>query len=290
MMGGGVRLCLEKMGVMEPDEFDSREIDIGTKAEGLVLDAYEHHNNTTLMARSLDTLYHPELNWLGAHLDALQSPTKNVEAKTVGFWMRSEWGDGADECPQRVIWQVQEQMVVTGATVTDVPVCFINEDTLKDLFLGNIPKVTTYVVPADEELQYRLVKAAQHVWDCVLTKTMPEPETLADVDILYRKDNGGEIECDDDIFRLYEEAVKVHEIKVAAEKQEKQLKLQLKDFMRDAAALRYGRSQLATWKKSADGWELDDDALAAAHPDIYKKFLVPKTGSRRFLLKEMKQR
>lgn len=288
MNGGGVRLCLEKMGVIDEEEYDSREMRIGTKCENLILDAYEHVQGVQLQQRSPDTLRHFEKTWLGAHLDAIENPKVNVEAKSVGFWMRKEWGEGGDECPSRVIWQTQEQMVVTGAKVTHVPVCFINEDSLKSLFLEEIPPIVIYTIPADDYLQEKLVDSAQRLWNCIVNKTMPDPEVPSDVDLLYRKDNGGAIEATEEIFNVYLELEKAREAKSTAEEIEKALKLTLKNYMLDSAVLQYENRVLNTWKKSKDGVSFDKAAFELAHPDLYRQFLKPKEGSRPFLTKELK--
>src|SRR5678815_1848728 len=99
MAGEGVRVALEKMGELEPANFDDVvEVELGSIIEPRILDAYESlHGKLTV--RSPDTMRHQQHPWLGAHMDAL-TPAKVIEAKSVGWYKRNEWGEpGTDEVP-----------------------------------------------------------------------------------------------------------------------------------------------------------------------------------------------
>jgi len=273
MAGDGVRVALEKLGELERENLDDVvEVQIGNLVEPRILDAYEAQFGK-LTVRSPDTMRHQVHNWLGAHVDGL-APSKVIEAKSVGWYMRQEWGEpGTDEVPDRVLWQVQEQLAVAGCSVGEVPVCFIDEKSLKELLTGKLPPIAVYLIPADRDLEAYIVERCAKVWQHVQARTLPDPETPRDARLLYRKDSGAVIEADEAIAALHADLL----VKQAAEKAVKanvdDLKAQIQAFMKDASELRYRGRTLATWKKEKDR----DGYFVAARP-----------GSRKFLPKELK--
>lgn len=252
--GQGVAVALEKMGHMKETDFTgNREIAVGTKGEALILDAYEHIKGVKL-ERSPDTIWHPTLRttagkpWMGCHLDARWANGRRVvvEGKAIGWYNEDEWGMGGDQIPSRVLWQVQEQMECTDSDEAHVAVCFVNEDTLKDLFLEQPPKIVIYVVPRSEKLCAHMIKRSGYVWDCVLEGKTPEPERLSDARLIYRKDSGGIIEADEQAFKAWRELVQLRElVKQGAERLD-ELKDQLRMYMGENSQLRYLGHTLAT--------------------------------------------
>ncbi|MCU1282319.1 MAG: putative phage-related protein [bacterium] len=272
MAGDGVRVALEKLGELERENLDDViEIQIGNLVEPRILDAYEAQHGR-LVVRSPDTLRHPVHTWLGAHLDGI-GDSLAVEAKTVGWYMRREWGaPGSDEVPDRVLWQVQEQLAVTRMPLAHVPVCFIDEKSLKELLTGKLPPIEIYVIPADRDLEAYIVERCGKVWRHVEARTLPDPETPTDARILYRKDTGLAVEADDTLAEEYKRLVKARAHKAAAEALEDEAKARLQAFMKDASELRYCGKTLCTWKKEKDR----DAYTVSARP-----------GSRKFLIKEV---
>jgi hypothetical protein len=71
---------------------------------------------------------------------------------------------------------------------------------------------------------------------------------------------------------------------------EEKLKFQILSQLGEADTLvDSGGKVLLTWKKSKDGERFDAKALKAALPEVWKQFAVPKTGSRVFLIKDVKE-
>src|SRR3989442_1187016 len=158
MSGDSVRVALEKMGELEPENLDAiPEIQLGRLIEPRILDAYEARESV-ILTRSPDTMRHPAHAWLGAHLDAC-SPAELVESKSVGWYNRNLWGEpGTDEVPDRVLWQVQEQLAVARLPLAKVPVCFLTEAALVAFATGNRLPIEVYVVPADADLEAYIVE------------------------------------------------------------------------------------------------------------------------------------
>lgn len=297
MDGDGVLVALEKMGAEAEDNLDDViEVEIGSLIEPAILDAYAEQDKVDFI-RSPDTMRHPVHQWLGAHLDGLWPNFLDIDSKAVGWYRRHLWGDGGDEVPDDVLWQVQEQMLVVGVPLAKVPVCFINEESLKhlllwmrDVSLGQPPKlppITVFTIPADEELQSIIIEKAGYVWHCVQAMEYPLPEKPSDIRLIYKKDNGYAVEATDDIVALHSRLMQVRNNKSAFEKEEKAIKFEIQKFMADYSEIRYQGRTLATFKKAKDGEAFDEASFAKAHPDLYKQFLVPTTGSRRFLPKDV---
>lgn len=288
MAGDGITVALEKMGKIEREDIGDRvEIKIGNISEPLIMDAYERETGELILERSPDTIFHPEHNWLGAHLDGM-STDLNIEVKTVGWYMRSDWGEGGDEVPDRVLWQVQHQMLVANLAITHVPVCFIDEDSIRDMFVGNLPKISIFTVKRDDDLTDYLIQAAREVWDAVQTGVLPEPKKVSDIPLVYPRDTGEVVTADDALFEQYQNLMVARESEKTAETAEEQCKDALKFAMKGASAIEYRHQVLATWKASKDGEQFNEKAFAAAHPELYQQFLIPKPGSRRFLPKTLK--
>lgn len=289
MLGQEVQVALEKMGQLEETDLSEvMEINIGSKAEALILDAYERQTGFTLQ-RNLDTLLHPSYPWLGCHRDAIHEGV-NVEAKTVGYYNRDNWGDGGDEVPDYVLWQVQQQMACSGHTVTKIPVCFISNLSLKYLFLEQAPPITIFEVKKDYELEAYLIQKAGDVWGCVQSGITPIPRTLDDVKLLYPKAIEPAVEADDDIELAWKRLLEIRQYLKQAEQTEEELKVLLQSYMSTASVLQKGGVTLATWKNARDSERFDEKRFADEHPDLYKQYMVSRMGARRFLVKAPKER
>jgi len=291
--GDSVPLAMEKLGQKEPADLDDVvEVQLGQIIEPKVLDAYEQQYPALSYERSPDTMFHPEHPWFGAHLDevAIQLEQRiNTECKTVGWYKRSDWGDGGDEIPLRVLWQVQAQMAVSRIRTTHIPVCFINEEALKLLLTGKLPPIKVFVVPADVELEYAIIERASYVWNCIQEERLPRPERLSDFQLVYPKDNGTIVEAEDFIVETHSSLMKTkQEIKELEEKVSAS-ELIIKSFMKDASHLMHNGQILATWKKDRDGEQLNKELLAQDEPELYQQYLIPRIGSRKFLPKKLKE-
>lgn len=302
MIGDSVRLALEKMGEIESDGDDLEdvvEVQIGHLIEPKIMDAYEHEYAPMELRRSPNTMNHPDYPWLGCHLDAIALGTRDtwlcdVEAKSVGWYRRREWGDGGDEVPDRVLWQVEAQLAAARFngerfTVAHVPVCFINEESLKQLLVGKIPPISLFVIPADAELEYMLIEKSKQIWNCIETHTLPPPEKIQDVRLLYRKDEGQAVEAPDELKVVHGDLLKLQERIKKAESQEERFKFQLQEFMKSAAILRHENRTIATWKNDRDSSRVDLKKLEENYPEVYKDVLKPTKGARKFLVKEPKE-
>lgn len=295
MRGDTVRLVLEKLGELQPEDEidydDNIEVQVGNEIEDRILDAYQAERPTIEMVRDPNQLeyFHPNFSWLGSHPDSHDVPkTLVVEAKSVGDYNRHDFGDGADEVPDRIVWQTQTQMACIGAKRAEIPVCFLNVPALKMLVLGKMPPITIFEVHADEELEDMLIRESEYIWGCIQNREIPAPKTIEDVRLLYKRDTGEVIQADDQLLQLYKDLVLAADLKKAAEANVDELKVAIQMIMKDASEVRHYGQTLTTWNKSKDREYFDKKRFKLEHPDLYKQFCREQLGPRVFLTKKLK--
>lgn len=289
MTGNGVRVALEKMGELEAENLDDvPNVQLGNILEAPVLDAYESATGYTLI-RSPDTMTHPMHKWLGCHLDAhAPDAGRVVEAKAFSVFSRGEWGEpGTDEVPAARLWQCMAQMAITGASLADIPICFVNEKALVQFLTSGTVPIEIYTIPSNADLIDYMIDECAKVWRCVETGNLPEPVNVGDAELIYRRSKEGAVaEADEKIFQLYEALGGARAALKAAEDDKASIESRIKAFMADASELRFQGRTLATWRSNKDGEQFDKDAFKKAYPEIYKQFAKPKAGARPFLFKE----
>lgn len=287
MTGHAVEVALQKLGTIEPEDLDDvMEVAIGSKGERLILDAYEKRVGASIV-RDLNTLMHPDIPWMGCHRDATR-PGFNVEAKSVGSYNRSQWGDEGDEVPDYVLWQTQAQMACSGDKITDVPTCFVNATSLKYMFLDQAPPINIYQVKMDYELQQYMIDKCTMVWECIQAGKTPPPENLNDVKLIYQKGIEKKIEADDEITALWAEILDAKAAKKTAEKLVDDLQFKICAYMGDTTVLKRGKNVLATWRNDSDSDKFDLASFIKEQPELYKLYLKNKNGARKFLPKKLK--
>lgn len=122
--------------------------------------------------------------------------------------------------------------------------------------------------------------------DNILGGVEPAAVSVADVLLKYNRHTDGKIiEVGDDIFEAYTELKDLRKELKALEKRKEELEEKMKLGFGDAEAISYGGSTLATFKAPKPSMKLDDEALKAADPELYGRYLKEVQGKRRFLLK-----
>jgi hypothetical protein len=140
-------------------------------------------------------------------------------------------------------------------------------------------------VEKDYELEQFLIEKSKMVWECIQQGVTPVPRNLDDIKLLYSRGVDISIEADEKIANDWVALNGVRIEKKSLEKEEEELKFLIQSFMKEATILTRNGFTLATWKNSSDGEKFDEKRFAEEHPELYKQYLVNKSGSRRFLLK-----
>lgn len=294
MSGYAVEVAHEKLGLSNySDELDDlAEIRLGKHCEPLILDAYDKQFGVKVR-RNIDTIMHPKIPWMGVHLDA-DLPTKNVEAKTAGAYNIHLFGNpGTDQVPDYHLWQAHAGMACTEKMSVDIAVCFLTLNATRSIILKEPPPIHLYTVERDYVLEDALIKKSTYVHDCIEQGITPEPESLSDIKLIYsRADVDKVVQATPEIYGIWldlqSDSVELAALKIKIDR----YKFQLQKFMETAAAmeLSQGGRILATWKNDSDGVQFDKEKFEEENPALFNKYLIPKSGVRKFLpkLKEKK--
>jgi hypothetical protein len=296
MNGQSVKVALEKLGhdesgeVVEPPNLDEvDEIQLGELTEPYILEAYKRKYNVEL--ETSPEFIHPDIPWMGSHPDSTVLPNKKVivEAKTVGVYNIHEWGNpGTDQVNFYTLWQSVVHMACANADRVDVVACFMTLEATKYILLKKPPPIHVFHIYRDFEAEDLMVRKSKYVHDHIVAGVSPPPETLDDAKLIWSKASGVKVEATEDIVIAYNNLIKLRSEYEALGKLKDSVELQIKSFMGNASALTFENQTLATWRNDRDSVALDKKLLAEKQPDIYKEFLVPTRGSRRFLVKSLK--
>lgn len=193
-------LYLEKRGLVEPEPA-SEAAEWGTILEPVLLREFARRNGVNVVGRGehgapvcycadgivipaaemteavalLDTLRHPEHEWMMCHLDGVVLAEDSVEivgiveAKTTGAHRSGEWGDADDAIPEEYVVQTQHALeivrAVTGRTLPAyVPVLIGGQ------------RWRQYTVHYDAELVASLIEIEAEFWRRVEEGNPPPAE------------------------------------------------------------------------------------------------------------------
>lgn len=170
---GPASVYLSKVAVLdEGDEEEALAMRLGNLLEPLAIDLVAQERG--LHYAPGETVRHATESWIGATPDAFVvrpeslARTGVIEAKAVGRFRLSHWGDELDAVPEYVHVQVQWQMLATGLKTAYVTALLGLEH-------------RSFVVEHDESLASALVEVCGDFWKKhVLTHTPPEPDGSED--------------------------------------------------------------------------------------------------------------
>lgn len=265
-----LELYLEKIG-----EFQTKESEAmywGTIHEPNIRQAYCDRERVSVETPEL-AFRHPSHEFLLYHADGVTSHDKVFEAKSSAT--TQGWGEpGSDDVPLEYLLQVQHGMYCTGYSEADIAV----------LFHGN--KLEIYRVPADPELQEMMIDGAREFWQRVIDRNPPEPTTLNDFRLAWKKTTGAVRVVDAATTNLCAKLANIKAQIDILETQKAQLEEAIKGVVRDADAIQSESGDvLAAWKFTKAGEKFNIDLFKEENPETYEAYLEAGTPSRRFLLK-----
>lgn len=187
-------------------------------------------------------------------LEAIGEADRIVEVKTTGSRYRRDYGPpGSGVVPEEKAIQVTWQMGVTGARVADLPVLFRGEWGLK---------FEIFTVPFNETLFEGLYEAVErfHV-DHVLARKPPPPDGTERYDEFLKRafptHRNPPIVAGPDEEELMLRFAKLCEAESRLEKARKKTRQQIVELIGDAGGLTSARYGTLTYRRSADGQEVD---------------------------------
>lgn len=271
-----IDLWREKCRLVErPDISDLPAVKAGNYLEPVVRQWF-----SDLTCKHIETeksmITHPTLSWMAGNIDGWIPKDKAVfEAKTAGY--SNGWGeDGDNTIPDHYLLQVAHYVAVKGCERAFIAVLIGGRD------------FRHYVYERNAKLEEMLIKKEKAFWECVQTKTAPEPRNADEVISLYGYTSKEESaiatpEIEESIMELTQvrDAIKKHEI------QEKELSDKIKCFMAQSDTLynTSGKIKLATWKASKPVMKFDSKQFQAENKSLYEKYIKQNSSRRTFLVK-----
>jgi len=247
----------------------------GTLLEPYVAIAYQHQTNRRVRKVNA-VLQHPTFPFMLANIDreVVGDPEVQIlECKTAGEFGSRLWRDGV---PEYVHLQVQHQLAVTGKDAADVAVLLCGQ------------RLEIFRIPRDEDVITRLIVLEARFWEYVEADTPPPTDGSESSARALRQlyvGGGGTLDFSENqhLSQVFGELRALrNELDVKA-RQAEALKQILQEAMGDASRAVFATGEVS-FKRAKDATQLDAKRLAEEYPDIAARYMVTRSGSRRFLI------
>lgn len=206
----------------------------------------------------------PQHRFLSAEIDfelRLDGELINADAKSVDWAARKTWGEeGSEEIPLHYAAQFMHGLMVTPG----------NRRRCLVAALRGFDDVEMFWTVRDDATIAGMRKRLVAFWqDHVLTKTPPDPSTLADVRALFPDARANSIEATPEIVAKVARLREIGAAKRDLEGEEERVKFDIARFMGDRALLTHGVRDLISWDNQATK-RFDVKAFKRSHPDWYE--------------------
>jgi putative phage-type endonuclease len=244
----------------------------GSALEPVIIGHFERTTGLQVCDRQL-RVQDPQHPWRWVTLDGRASDNGLVEAKKTEI-TGAVWGEGDEDVPDDYYCQAMQGMACTGAEFVYVPVLLPRWE------------FAVYVIRRDDEFIELMTAKQMEFIERLRTRTPPPVTSLEDAKLLWPKHKPLKKVTADPETASLAQALANLKARIKREEEEREaLELKIKCAMGDAEEL-VGRSgRIATWKNNKDGTKFDSESFAIHHPDLWRKYQVPKPGARVFLLK-----
>jgi putative phage-type endonuclease len=237
------QLYLEKTGEVENNNEMTPFQYWGHQLEGVIRDEFAKRNNVVI--ETPDSLVHPFHDFLRGNVDGFIPEWNAVlEVKCSAGFMAHEWGeDGSDVIPMQYLVQVAHYCAVMNADCAYIAV----------LIGGNDYREFKYT--RDFDLESKIIDAAKKFWECVQTRTPPEPINQVDLKLMYPKHDPEKTktiapEVAEQLTTLVDTRFKIKQLSEVEEK----YKFNIMQFMQDAEVLvNLNNEPLVSWKANKRG-------------------------------------
>lgn len=254
------QLYLEKIGQVEPIYQETELQEWGHRLEPMIRIKFaeehgfkisapiEHNKYATvcdLITYDLVPQVHPFYDFIRGNLDGFIPEINAVhEIKCANQFMAKLWGDEAsDVIPLEYLVQVAYYCAITNADLAYVTVLIGGND------------YREYKYTRDLELEMRLIESAKQFWECVTTRTPPDPTKLIDLKLMHpnhepKKSVTVDATISEHLTTLYNARSKMKEFNDIEEK----CKFNIMQYMEDSESLNsYDGKELVTWKTNKKG-------------------------------------
>jgi predicted phage-related endonuclease len=268
-------VILEKLGKKEiPDLSGIEAVQMGKVMEPTIARLFQDKHGIELKDADY-ALTHSDEPWLRSHFDYISADGRTlVECKNYNAGVMSKFDEDTNMVPAADMAQLIHEAAVHN----------VEQIYLAVLFGGQAFR--TYHFTITEAMKEDLIRQMAKYWGMVATQTMPEPDSLESCKIIYPQDNSESVTATGAVERavsvLSEYKAKIRQLEDEAES----IELAVRQFMgQNASLVTIDGKTLATWKTAKSSMKFDSKLFQQAMPDIYERFVVETSGSRRFLLK-----
>lgn len=273
--GRAADAILEKLGKKQaPDLSGVEAVQMGKVMEPTIARLFQDKHKIELKDADY-ALSHPVEGWMRSHFDYISADGRTlVECKNYNAGVMSKFDEETNMVPAPDMAQL-----IHEAACHNVESAY-----LAVLFGGQAFR--TYHFTITDQMKEDLIKQMARYWGYVATQTMPEPDSLESCKIIYPTDNSESVTATGAVERacsvLAEYKAKIKQLEDEAES----IELAVRSFMgANANLVTVDGKTLATWKTAKSSMKFDAKLFQSAMPDIYERFVVETSGSRRFLLK-----
>lgn len=251
-------------------------VEHGNAFEGAIADIFTKRLGVKVFKPEM-ILRHPEHVWMIASPDRLVvGQDKGVEIKNRSFFMRSNYGrEGSSDVFPSDMLQCQHYMAVTGFPEWDLWVCFGGQKSVR----FHIKRNNNYIK--------NIIKIESAFWhNSVLTQTPPTPQTLGDVELLFKADEAVKLVANEEMAEKINHMRRLKENERSSKANFEHLKSELCLLMKEAASIvdEEGKT-LLTWREAKEREAFDAPRFKKDRADLYSSYLTQKKGARRFILK-----
>jgi hypothetical protein len=258
--GKATTVILQKQGKAEREDLSGVEVvQMGHVMEPFIAKIAEDKLGF-LLAKADWTGTHPSEPWMQSHFDYV----KEVKGGYIPYEIKN--------------------YNITGQLIQEAICLNADRAVLCVLFGGQ--HFRHYELTVTDEMKEELTKQMAIFWGHVVANTLPDPQTLAECKLVYTNPNDSTITATYDVERAVGYLKDVKNTIKELEAREEQLAVVIQNHLKNGSELvSVSGEVLATWKQSKASKRFSADLFKSAMPDIYEKFVVEQSGSRRFLVK-----
>lgn len=256
------RLWCEKTGegnLVDDDLSENDLVHFGNVLEDVVAEEFTRRTGMKVWRKN-QQMIHATYPWMTANIDRRvigKGMREGLECKTASQFSAKHWGESGDQIPLHYLIQCHHYLAVTGWQRWHVAVLIAGND------------FRTFTIERDEDFIESLIAREKEFWDCVTSKTPPDPVTIDDAYMRWPKDYGAPIVASPVCRRAYDRLMKLREQISDLEEESTKEGLIIRQWMGDHTTLLDidGKTKLATWKHQTRR-TIDTDKLRKDHPEI----------------------
>ena len=275
--GKATTVILQKQGKAEREDLSGVEVvQMGHTMEPFIAKIAEDTLGFPL-AKADWTGTHPSEPWMQSHFDYV----KEVKGGYIPYEIKNY-------NINKMKFFEQDPLIIppadTGQLIQEA-ICLNSSSAVLCVLFGG-QHFRHYELTVTDEMKEELTKQMAIFWGHVVANTLPDPQTLAECKLVYTNPNDSTITATYDVERAVGYLKDVKNTIKELEAREEELAVVIQNHLKNGSELvSVSGEVLATWKQSKASKRFSADLFKSAMPDIYEKFVVEQSGSRRFLVK-----